>query len=382
MATNININLAIGLVAGFFGGGSLFFRGFRTYREYLRVQGTPSMLIRSISMGLVRIHGKPTSEHLLNSPISHTLCCFYKVDIEKWKDENERQSGTWLHYGSEEDGVRFYLEDSSGRVLVDARGAEFDLERNVMREVASTKPSSVVASGASDAELLDYVARVGPSAEAPGTRHFLEGERAQLAVAKYIKHPTTPDELFQAMVGPQITQIQQRLDAEGPQSDPLSEEIRLAQIELYKHPFWSPEYGEGFKRVTKLQAQRRKERPRIKTPPPIEPRPPVDDVEVPFTGRASDTGRYRFTECCILPDHEYDITGTCGENPEAKDVNDRNLIRKGANEPTYLISGLARPDVNVMLQMRAQLMIFGGAMLAVFCLGSSSACSERTGVQR
>ena len=49
-------------------------------------------------------------------------------------------------------------------------------------------------------------------------------------------------------------------------------------------------------------------------------------------------------------------------------MNDRKLIRKGTNEPTYLISGLARPDVNTMLQMRAQLMIFGGGMLAVFCL--------------
>jgi hypothetical protein len=359
MATNININLTIGLVAGFFGGLFLFFGGFRTYREYLRVQGTPVIPIRSIFMGLVRIHGKPTSEHLFNSPISHTPCCFYTVEIEKWKDEDQHQSGTWLHYGSEANGVRFYLEDSSGRVLVDARGAEFDLESNVVREAASAKPSSVAASGASDTELLDYVARVGPSAEAPGSRHFLEGERAQLAVLKYVKHPTTPDELFQAMVGPQVAKIQQQLEAEGPQSDPLSEEIRLAMIELYKHPFWSPEYVEGFKRVTKLQEQRRKERSGIKTPAPLEPLP-----------RPSDTGpRYRFTECCILPNHEYDIIGTCGENPEAKDVNDRHLIQKGSNEPTFLISGLAGPDVNIMLQMRAQLIIFGGAMLAVFCLG-------------
>jgi len=157
MATNININLTVGPVAGFFGGLFLFFKGFRTYREYLRVQGTPGIPIRSIAMGLVRIHGKPTSEHLLNSPISHTPCCFYKVEIEKWKDEGE--SGTWLHYGSEANGVRFYLEDSSARVLVDARGAEFDLESNVVREVASAKSSSVAASGASDAELLDYAAQ-------------------------------------------------------------------------------------------------------------------------------------------------------------------------------------------------------------------------------
>jgi hypothetical protein len=358
MATNINLNLTVGLMVGFFGGLLLFFRGFRTYREYLRVQGTPKIPIRSISMGLVRIHGKPTSERLVNSPVSHTPCCFYKLDIEKWKDEGE--SGTWLHYGSEADGVQFYLKDSSGRVLVDARGAEFDIESNVVREVASAKPSSTAAaSGASDAELLDFVVRAGPSAAVPRTRHFLEGERAQLAVLKYIKHPTTPDELFQAMVGRQVAQIQQRLEAEGPQSDPLGEEIRLAQIELYTHSFWSPEYTEGFKRVTRLQEQLRKERSRMGAPSPLEPRL-----------RRSDTGpRYRLTECCILPDHEYDVIGTCGENPEARDVNDRKLIRKGSNEPTYLISGLAGPDLNITLQMMAQLKIFGGAMLAVFCLG-------------
>jgi hypothetical protein len=69
-----------------------------------------------------------------------------------------------------------------------------------------------------------------------------------------------------------------------------------------------------------------------------------------------------------LPGHEYDITGTCTENPEAKDANDRNLIRKGTNEPTFLISALAQSQVNTMLQARAYLMIFGGGMLAVFCL--------------
>jgi hypothetical protein len=372
MATNIS-NLDIGLLVGSFGGVGSFFRGFRTYREYLRVQGTPGMPIRSVAMGLVRIHGKPTSEHLVNSPISHTPCCFYQVHIEKWKDQGD--TGTWLHYGSEVDGARFYLEDGSGRVLVDARGAEYDLESTCVREVSSATPSVVAPRGASDAELLAYVARVGPSAEAPGTRHFLEGERAMLATSKYIQHPTTPDELFQGMVGPQVARIRQQFEDEGPHSDPLEEELRLAQIDLYTHPFWSPEYAEGRKRVVKLQAQVKKAGPRIKAPPPLPPpaspqqTPAAEDIVASVDGTVSAGGRYRLTERCILPDHEYDITGTCGENPEAKDVKDRNLIRKGPNEPTYLISGLAQPDVNIMLRMRAQLMIVGGGMLAVFSLG-------------
>jgi hypothetical protein len=59
----------------------------------------------------------------------------------------------------------------------------------------------------------------------------------------------------------------------------------------------------------------------------------------------------------------------CAENPGAMDLSDRNLIRKGTNEPTYLISGLARPAVNIMMQTRSLLMIFGGGTAASFCLG-------------
>jgi hypothetical protein len=180
------------------------------------------------------------------------------------------------------------------------------------------------------------------------------------------------------MVGPQVARIRQQFGDEGPHSDPLEEELRLAQIDLYTHPFWSPEYEQGRKRVVKLQAQVKKAGRKIETPPPLPPpapptsslqTPTAEDIVASVDGAVSAGGRYRLTERCILPDHEYDITGTCAENPEAHDVNDRNLIGKGPSEPTFLISSLASPDVNAMLQMRAQLMIVGGGMLSVFCLG-------------
>jgi hypothetical protein len=57
------------------------------------------------------------------------------------------------------------------------------------------------------------------------------------------------------------------------------------------------------------------------------------------------------------------------KHPGAKDVNDRNLIKKWMNQPTFLISGLAQPQVNTRMQLRAYFMIFGGGILAVFCLG-------------
>ena len=123
-------------------------------------------------------------------------------------------------------------------------------------------------------------------------------------------------------------------------TDPLREELRLAQIDLYTHPFCVRNM-EGRKRVIKLQEQVRKLGLEIKTPPPLlppAPQPellPVDEIVTAVDGAPSAAGRYRFTEHCVLPDHQYDVTGTCGENPEANDGNDRNLIRKGTNEPTF-----------------------------------------------
>jgi len=50
-------------------------------------------------------------------------------------------------------------------------------------------------------------------------------------------------------------------------------------------------------------------------------------------------------------------------------VNDRNLIRKGKNEPTFLISCLSGGQVNTLMQRGSMLMVYGGAIVAVFCLG-------------
>jgi hypothetical protein len=356
---NLDIFLLVGIVLGI----TSFFRGFRSYRKFLLLQGTPAIPILGIPMGFVRIHGKAAGDRTVESPVSHSACCVYQVYIEKWKEEQD--TGKWMHYGADSGGVSFFVEDSSGRVLVDPRGAEFDLENTAVRETSS----------AGDAAMLAYVARVGPSPEVPGTRHNLELEQAILTPYKFTTQNSTPAELFQKIAGPQVSQIQQALEDEGPQSDPLREELRLAQIDLYKHPFWSPEYAAGAKHVRDLQSRVRKAGLMIETlPPPPKPASPADSLTAEeivgsVEGLPFAKGRYRLTERCVLPGREYDITGTCSENSVAVDETERTVIRKGTNEPTFIISGLAHEDVDAMQKIWSYFMIFGGGMLTIFCLG-------------
>lgn len=376
MAASIN-NLDLGLVVGFFLGIGGFFLGFRAYRVSRLLQDTPESPIRSIAMGFVRIHGKAKSDQFVTSPVTHTPCCYYIVQIAKWEelkdsradssDEARGPRGVWMPHGADADGVWFNLEDATGHVMVDPHGATYKLDMTGMREVGGAGASSFATGGVSEGELLAYVARVGltPRSMMPIVVPGLGPLKAQMQQRQ--------------------TQMQQRLETQGPQSDPRAEELRLAYIELSKLALSDSKYGPMSRRIAEMQERNRRlgvlstvAQPQPKpastdvaapvvTPPAANPPPAADPPFSSYHPIAS--GRYQLTEYCILPDHDYNISGTCAENPTAKDLSDRNIIRKGTNERTYVISNQARSDSDVMLQRGSRLLIFGGGMVAVFCLG-------------
>ena len=156
------------LMLGFGAGLYTFFKGFRVYREYRVLEDTPEVPIRSVAMGLVHVHGTATGGVTLTAPVTHSPCFFYKVDIEKW--ERDRNRSGWRHYRTDTNAVRFYLEDATGKVLVDSRGAEYDLVRRAKREIggfslwrllAGTGNPAASGSEATEQELRDYVASGG-----------------------------------------------------------------------------------------------------------------------------------------------------------------------------------------------------------------------------
>lgn len=100
---------------------------------------------------------------------------------------------------------------------------------------------------------------------------------------------------------------------------------------------------------------------------------PTDTVLKNYAGvrgvSVDSSTRLRFTESCILPGQSLHVTGTCVENPHAKDLHDRNLVVKGENEPEFLISRLSEREVEKSLRNEAVKFIFGGGAVAILCLG-------------
>ena len=232
-------------------------------------------------MGLVEIHGRAKGQQTVLSPVTKTPCFFYKVDIERWvRDKN---GGHWSHAATDAEGVRFYLEDATGKVLVDAHGAECDLIQTTKRETrrgvgaslgrlfGGTRDSSLTTgSWVSDSDLLNYAESVVSTAH---TTFSFDG-------------------------GSLLSGL-----------------------------------GRGSLGL----------------------------------GMGSEH-RYRLSEYCIVPEHWYDVTGTCVENPNPQDEHDRNMIEKGQTEPTFLISWRSEKEIEGALRNRAVLHIFGGGALSVACL--------------
>ncbi len=356
---------------GFCVGLYTFYKGFRQFRNYLLIADTPEIPIRSIPMGFVQIHGKAQGEKTVQSPLTHTPCFLYKVNIERWKTESDGHGGHWDHHRTDVDGVSFYLTDASGKVLVDARGAELDLPQSARCEIASgaTRPTGVAAT---QEDLLKYVSQADAhwagglferGLKAVGPLQDSAKEQKRQSLMEVFQHTPGSTEFVSGMMTMMAPMIKSRLESMGPQSDPRHEEARQAVLQALQHPPGSPEFLEGVRRAEQFAGQ----------PDGARQFEAFTRALAGNAGAASDffsaaSGRYRLTEYCLVPGGTYDISGTCVENPHPVDVSDRNMIVKGAAEKEFLISSKPEKELESSLRKRAALMVFGGAALSVICM--------------
>jgi len=266
----------------------LFIIGFRTLREYRILADTPMIPIRSAPMGLVHIHGTTKGDDRLTSPLTGVPCYYYRVQVEKWVKKDDKEEWETVHTDTGE--RKFYLEDATGKVLVDPNHAQYELPNSFRAEIGpqSSRRRSVDASlgvpGPTEQELRAYL-----------TGDFNRAREA-------LKSSQVP--------GAKI------LDAA---------------------------LGVG----AKLQSL---------------------GVSVGAGGISMDFGTgqsYRFTETCLPADRDCNVLGTCAENPSPVDEHDRNVVKKGENEKTLLITTKSEKQIEKSLRWRAFALIVVGAGLIV-----------------
>ncbi len=123
-------------LAGLVGGPVVFYQGFRMLRFKRMILNTPLSRIHSASVGLVEVMGTPVGPHVLAAPVTGEPCYYYRVQAWQWVDTGKEHS--WKSVLDESLFVPFYLEDSTGRVLIDPKGAELDVHRSFSDEIGAS----------------------------------------------------------------------------------------------------------------------------------------------------------------------------------------------------------------------------------------------------
>jgi hypothetical protein len=121
---------------GVAGGVYLFVLGFKMLQRKRLILNMPTSRIRSASLGLVEISGLAVGPYTLAAPVTGVPCYFYRT--QAWELRKSGKSNEWQQIADESLHVPFYLDDNTGRLLVNPQGAELDIHRDFHAEYNSS----------------------------------------------------------------------------------------------------------------------------------------------------------------------------------------------------------------------------------------------------
>jgi hypothetical protein len=129
-----NDGVALAFV-GAFAGVYLFYRGFRLLQRKRLILNTPASKIRSAAMGLVEINGLAIGPYTILAPITGVPCYYFHTTAWQWQQRGKNSE--WVKVADESLHVPFFLDDNTGRVLVNPQGAEMDIHRDFHDEFST-----------------------------------------------------------------------------------------------------------------------------------------------------------------------------------------------------------------------------------------------------
>jgi hypothetical protein len=151
--------IVIAVIGAFFG-VYLFYRGFCLLQRKRLILNTPASKVRSAAMGLVEINGLAAGPYTITAPITDVPCFYFHTTAWQWQQRG--RNSEWVKVADESMHVPFFLDDNTGRVLVDPQGAEMDIHRDFHDEFSTALFSSSLEM---PANISSFLLRNGVSAD-------------------------------------------------------------------------------------------------------------------------------------------------------------------------------------------------------------------------
>jgi hypothetical protein len=114
----------------------LFYCGFRTLQRRRLILDTPASKIRSASLGLVEVSGLAVGPYTIPAPVTGVSCYFHRTIA--WQLKQAGKNKEWQKVAEESMHVPFFLDDKTGKVLVDPNGADMDIHRDFHEEYSGS----------------------------------------------------------------------------------------------------------------------------------------------------------------------------------------------------------------------------------------------------
>jgi len=121
------------------GGLYFFVSGFRLLARKRLLLSTPTSKIRSAAMGLVEVNGMAAGPYTMPAPITGKPCFLYHTTA--WQ-QREGKNVEWDKIVDETLHLPFFIDDSTGQLLVEPLGADLDLHRDFREEYTASFFSS------------------------------------------------------------------------------------------------------------------------------------------------------------------------------------------------------------------------------------------------
>lgn len=122
----------------FVGGLYAIYWGWVRYRRYMLIRDTPTASVRSMPVGRVELEGTArVAEEPLEAPFTDEDCLYADWKIEEYRPDPDDNDDDWDTIASGTLATPFFLEDDTGRVLINAdEGAAFDLSGEYLETIS------------------------------------------------------------------------------------------------------------------------------------------------------------------------------------------------------------------------------------------------------
>jgi hypothetical protein len=343
---------------GVFVGVYLFYRGFRLLQRKRLILNTPASKIRSAAMGLVEVNGLAAGPYTMMAPVTGVPCYYYRTMAWQWQQRGKNSE--WVQVADESLHVPFFLDDNTGRVLVDPQGAEMDIHRDFHDEFSTSLFSSSLEM---PSNISSFLARNGVSADKkikideycikPKNALFILGTLAQNPGLSVSATPVRSLTAGQHTVSFGIDGLSaglslstgvigtQNMLFDAFKSKPVpAQPIRLLGA---NHPAQPPDVTQQQKITAAL----------VKA-----------GITNPAAWEAAGVNPAVVATSSVLTGGGAAAPATA---PEQFDLHPPAVLMRGAHDPAFFISWRSQRDVVSSLSWKSTLMIWGGPALTLLC---------------